>query len=304
MHNQFDDIIKAILESYKTLGGINHLEGPNLPSRQSIIDIVNEFQTVIFPGYRDAAELESTNIKYILGEKIARIAKNLAIEVEKSTRYYCKLVNDAHKTCNCAEEARQITYELLAQIPDIRAKVQLDVEAAFLGDPAASSREDIILSYPGVEAIMIYRIAHELWLKKVPFIPRMMSEYMHSKTGVDIHPGAEIGSSFFIDHGTGVVIGETTTIGNHVKIYQSVTLGALSVKKEYTSKKRHPTICDHVTIYAGAKILGGETVIGEGSIVGGNVWLVSSVPPYSNIAYKPENYIMKPGIYKDMDFQI
>ena len=304
MNTKLDGIINAILDSYKALGGINHLEGPNLPSRQSIITIVDELESIIFPGYRDEANLETLNMKYILGEKISRIAINLSLEVEKSMRYYCKLINDENKTCVCREEAEQITGSLLAEIPEIRRRVQLDVEAAFRGDPAASSREEIILSYPGVEAIMIHRVAHELYKKKVPFIPRIMSEYMHSKTGVDIHPGAEIGDSFFIDHATGVVIGETAIIGNNVKIYQGVTLGALSVKKEYSSRKRHPTIEDDVTIYAGAKILGGETVIGRGSVIGGNVWLVSSVPPNSNIVYKPENYTLKPGTYKDMDFQI
>ena len=304
MKNRLDRIITAILDSYQTQGGINHLEGPNLPSRQSIIHIVNELESLIFPGYRDEANLESVNIKYIIGEKIARIARNLSSEVEKSLRYYCKLKDDPGKECNCRIEAEQVTCDLLEKIPEIRRMVKLDVEAAFLGDPAAKTQEEIILSYPGVEAIIIHRVAHELWIKKIPFIPRIMNEYMHSKTGVDIHPGAQIGDYFFIDHGTGVVIGETTIIGNHVKIYQGVTLGALSVKKEDGDHKRHPTIEDEVTIYAGARILGGNTVIGKGSVIGGNVWLVSSVPPNSNLVYKPENYTLRSGKMDATDFHI
>ena len=166
----------------------------------------------------------------------------------------------------------------MEELPEIKRKITLDVEAVFKGDPAAKSKEEIILSYPGLEAILIYRIANFLYTNGVPIIPRIMSEYIHGKTGIDINPGATIGESFFIDHGTGIVIGETTVIGNNVKIYQGVTLGALSVKKELKNKKRHPTIEDDVTIYAGATILGGETIIGRGSTIGGNTWVTHSIP--------------------------
>ena len=175
----------------------------------------------------------------------------------------------------------------LAGIPAVRRRVSRDVEAADRGDPAARSAEEVILSYPGVEAILVHRLAHELWVRGVAMIPRMMSEYIHGKTGIDIHPGASIGDSFFIDHGTGVVIGETAVIGDNVKLYQGVTLGALSVQKENADRKRHPTIEDEVTIYAGATILGGETVVGRQSIIGGNVWLTASVPPRSRIYHSP-----------------
>jgi serine O-acetyltransferase len=176
---------------------------------------------------------------------------------------------------------------LLDDVPGIRRKVGRDVDAACRGDPAARSSEEVILSYPGVEAIMVHRIAHDLWTREVAMIPRMMSEYIHGKTGIDIHPGASIGDSFFIDHGTGVVIGETSTIGDNVKLYQGVTLGALSVRKELANRKRHPTLEDDVTVYAGATILGGDTVIGRGSTIGGNVWLTTSVPPGSHIYHTP-----------------
>jgi serine O-acetyltransferase len=183
----------------------------------------------------------------------------------------------------CSEKAQDIADELLRALPDIRAKLNLDVQAAFEGDPAATSEAEVIVAYPGLAALTAHRIAHFLYQREVPLLPRIMSEYIHHQTGIDIHPGANIGDSFFIDHGTGVVIGETTSIGDNVKIYQGVTLGALSVKKSLAKEKRHPTIEDNVTIYAGATILGGDTVIGHDSVIGGNVWLVQSVPPFSRV---------------------
>ncbi len=196
-------------------------------------------------------------------------------------------MKDCTRHEDCRGEAEELVHDLLCRIPEIRRRVSRDVEAANRGDPAARSSEEVILAYPGVEAIMVHRIAHELWVREVAMIPRMMSEYLHGKTGIDIHPGADIGDSFFIDHGTGVVIGETTVIGANVKLYQGVTLGALSVQKELANRKRHPTLEDDVTVYAGATILGGDTVIGRGSVIGGNVWLTSSVPPGSRIYHTP-----------------
>lgn len=304
MRQTIDESVQGVLVSYERLGGINHLEGANLPSRRSVTRIVDELDALIFPGFRDEENLDIHNLKYIIGEKMTRVARNLIDEVAKSLRYMCKIQEDCDKQGDCRGEAEKKILTLLSKIPDIRQKVKLDVEAAFTGDPAAKSHEEIILSYPGVEAILIHRIAHELWLLDVPLIPRMMSEYVHGKTGIDIHPGAKIGMSFFIDHGTGVVIGETTEIGNDVKVYQGVTLGALSTKKEDGDKKRHPTIEDDVTIYAGATILGGNTVIGKGSIIGGNVWLLSSVPPFSKIYNQPGNYVYKPSERELADFQI
>jgi serine O-acetyltransferase len=304
MTNELDPLVSAILDSYENLGGINHLEGPNLPSRQSVAGIVEELESLIFPGFRDEANLERINLNYILGEKIARIAKTLINEAEKSLRYTCKIRDQCKRTGHCLAEAEERILRILAKVPEIRKTVQIDVEAAFRGDPAAKSHEEIILSYPGIEAVIMYRIAHEFWLEDIPLIPRMMSEHIHGKTGIDIHPGAAIGESFFIDHGTGVVIGETTVIGNNVKIYHGVTLGARSVVKEEANKKRHPTIEDDVTIYPGATILGGETVIGKGSIIGGNVWLLSSVPPYSKVYYQSENLVSRHGDWDSPDYQI
>ncbi len=226
-------------------------------------------------------------MRYAIGEKVSVVSRTLAVEVEKSLRYTCRQRKDCGRHEDCAGEASEIVRDLLKKIPEIRTRVDRDVKAAFRGDPASRSPEEIILSYPGVEAIMVHRIAHELWVREVAMIPRMMSEAVHATTGIDIHPGAVIGDSFFIDHGTGVVVGETAVIGDNVKIYQGVTLGALSVRKELANRKRHPTIEDEVTIYAGATILGGGTVVGRGSVIGGNVWLTESVPPNSRIYHNP-----------------
>ncbi len=287
MDKELDTVIDRILDSYRALGGINHLEGPNLPSRQSIARIVEDLQSLIFPGFRSEENLDLASMRYAIGEKVIMVARALSVEVEKSIRYACRITNDCGRHQDCQGEAEELVRELLIAIPGIRARVSLDVAAANRGDPAARSDEEVILAYPFVEAIMVHRIAHELYVRGVAMLPRMMSEYVHGKTGIDIHPGAEIGDSFFIDHGTGVVIGETSVIGANVKLYQGVTLGALSVQKELANKKRHPTLEDDVTIYAGATILGGNTVVGRGSIIGGNVWLVESVPPHSRIYHQP-----------------
>jgi serine O-acetyltransferase len=286
-HDSVDDIVESILASYRELGGINHIEGANLPSRQSVERIVEDLESLIFPGYRAEERLALASMRYAIGEKVVSLTRALSVEVEKSLQYTCRIRNDCHRHEDCQGEAEEIVRALLEDIPAIRRRISRDVEAADRGDPAARSPEEVILSYPGVEAILVHRIAHELWERGVSMIPRMMSEYIHGKTGIDIHPGARIGDSFFIDHGTGVVIGETTIIGDNVKIYQGVTLGALSVQKENANKKRHPTIEDAVTIYAGATILGGSTVVGRESIIGGNVWLTESVPPGSRIYHNP-----------------
>ncbi len=296
MLEQLHEITDAIVESYRQIGGINNLDGPNLPSRRGIELIIADLESLIFPGYRVGDALEPEDIKYTIAERITRLSRNLANELQRSLCFrrrsegspLCAGHGIGGRTSRCRSEGEELAVEILRLLPAIRERVQLDVEAAFQGDPAARSREEIILAYPGVEAIIIHRIAHELWVRNVPLIPRMMSEYIHGKTGIDIHPAAQIGDYFFIDHATGVVIGETTVIGNRVKIYQGVTLGALSVRKEEGHRKRHPTIEDDVTIYAHATILGGDTVVGRGSIVGGNVWLTRSVSAGSKIYHRAE----------------
>ncbi len=312
MFNSLGIVVEEILDSYERIGGINHIGGPNLPSRQSIVRIVTDLESVIFPGYREDDMLYPEDVKFAIAERIARLASNLSTEIQKSLCFKLRKEgsvnpdepNDFRRMSTCRDTAEELASLLLGMIPGIRERVKRDVEAAFDGDPAAQSHEEVILSYPGVEAIIVHRIAHELWIRKIPLIPRMMSEYIHGKTGIDIHPGATIGDSFFIDHATGVVIGETTVIGNRVKIYQGVTLGALSVRKDEAFKKRHPTIEDDVTIYSGATILGGQTVIGRGATIGGNVWLTSSVPAGSTIYNRPADLIMRGGRGEFRDYQI
>ena len=241
---------------------------------------------LIYPGFRENQGLDHNNLRLITAEKVNHLARHLIREIEKSLAFSVRLGSLGCGNTGCHAAAELITESFFGELPAIRRVLSLDMQANFRGDPAAKSFEEVILSYPGFQAITVHRLANYLWKAQVPLIPRMMSEMIHGRTGIDIHPGAEIGESFFIDHGTGVVIGETTVIGKNVKIYQGVTLGALSVKKEAAGSKRHPTIEDDVTIYSNATILGGETVIGKNSVIGGNVWITGSVPPntvvYSN----------------------
>ena len=281
-----DMLIDGILDSYDRYGGINRSDGENFPNRQNVLKVLSELQSLIFPGFKNAEDIRPTSIRYITGSKVNNIISLLTTEIQKALVYAvtqqkgnAKNIENSH----CFKLAEQTSFALLEEIPEIRRKLMLDVIASYKGDPAAKSNEDVILSYPGLQAIQVYRIAHFLHENGVPIIPRIMSEYIHSRTGIDINPGAKIGESFFIDHGTGVVIGETCIIGNNVKIYQGVKLGAHSVKKELMNKKRHPTIEDDVTIYAGATILGGDTIIGKGSTIGGNTWVTKSVAPNSVI---------------------
>ncbi len=278
-----DTLLTEILDSYEQVGGIN-LDGVNqFPNREAVIRLLKDLQALVFPGFLTAETLDSANLRHLTGERIHRIVASLTQETKKALLYVCDA--SCVNTNTCLHLAQNTSLALIEEIPEIRRKINLDAKAAMEGDPAAKSVEEVILSYPGLEAILVHRIAHFLCENGVPIIPRIMSEYIHGKTGIDIHPGAKIGESFFIDHGTGLVIGETTIIGNNVKLYQGVTLGALSVKKEMADKKRHPTIEDRVTVYPGATILGGNTIIGAGSVIGGNVWVTKSVPPNSTVRY-------------------
>lgn len=278
---EIDKLVNNILDSYEKYGLVNRSNEENFPNRQNVVSILSDLQTLIFPGFRAAEDIDLSNIRYVTGQKVNNIISKLTKEIQKALIY--TITNSSQDQTHvpqshCFKLAEQTSIALIEAIPEIRRRIQLDTIAAFNGDPAAKSNEEVILSYPGLEAILVHRIAHFLFSNGVPIIPRIMSEHVHGKTGIDIHPGATIGDSFFIDHGTGVVIGETCVIGNNVKIYQGVTLGALSVKKELQDKKRHPTIEDDVTIYAGATILGGKTTIGKGCTIGGNTWVTESVP--------------------------
>jgi serine O-acetyltransferase len=285
--------IEALAAAYDSQGLVNFSKGDNLPNRESIEDILRGLSELMFPGFRENAGLERDNLRLITGERVHHIARELIGEVEKSIVFSVRqgVFSCGHGGCHAAAELIADTF--FGELPGIRHALILDMKAAFKGDPAARSEEEVILSYPGFEAITVHRLAHFFWKCQVPLIPRMMSELVHSRTGIDIHPGAEIGESFFIDHGTGVVIGETTVIGKNVKLYQGVTLGALSVKKELADRKRHPTIEDNVTIYSGATILGGETVIGRNSVIGGNVWITHPVPPDSTVYIRVGDQVME-----------
>ena len=285
-----DAIKQALLDSYARDGGINHLDGVNLPSQETVAEIARDFMHVLFPGYFQNTSLAKNDVSKWLDQILAKIEQRLSTEIEKALRFA--------KDSDPAANARRITTELLTQLPAIRRIVQTDVNAAFEGDPAAKNVEEIILAYPCVLVISLQRIAHVLYHQKVPLLPRMLTEFGHERTGVDIHPGARIGTHFFIDHCVGVVIGETATIGNHVKLYQGVTLGAKSFDVDGAGNpvkglKRHPDIGDYVTIYAGATILGGDTHIGAHSVIGGNVWLLESMPPNSVAYYKGEDLVIR-----------
>ena len=273
------DIVKKLVESFQQSGGINHIDQANLPSREAVVEITRNLLRLVFPGFYDD-EIHSNQVVAFTTELVETICQGLLRELHKS------LVYRPCENCNAADlaaTAERIAHEFLAELPQVRATLQTDVTAAYEGDPTAISNEEIILAYPGIEAIAVQRMAHQLYRRHVALIPRIMTEWAHNKTGIDIHPGAQIGSYFFIDHGTGVVVGETSVIGQRVKIYQGVTLGAKSFPKDAQGRvvkgtKRHPNIEDDVTIYAGATILG-DVTIGRGSILGGNVWLLESVPP-------------------------
>jgi len=283
---RLDKCIDLLMDNYDSHGMVNHSGSENLPGRESIDNIVLALEELLFPGYLENLCTDRESLHRITGEKVVKTAQVLCGELEKSLAFSARLGNLNCGNKGCRAVAALVVDEFFEEIPKIRMILAKDLEASVRGDPAAMSADEVILSYPGFQAIAVQRMAHFFWIKKIPLIPRMMSELVHRRTGIDIHPGAEIGESFFIDHGTGVVIGETAVIGKNVKIYQGVTLGALSVKKEESGHKRHPTIEDDVTIYANATILGGSTVIGRGSIIGGSVWITQSVPPESKVYNK------------------
>ncbi len=278
LDSRLADAISGILTSYREHGNINHLDGCNLPSRSEIADLLDDMMSLVFPGYFVHEQLDELTCRYFVGERCARILRRLETTIGRVLS-----VPEFSQTGDAStrRDATALALEFLQGIPDIRAVLDTDVQAALAGDPAATCAPQVITSYPGIEAVVVHRLAHRLFMLDVPLIPRMMSELVHSRTGIDIHPGATIGRSFFIDHGTGVVVGETSRIGERVKLYQGVTLGALSVRVSIDSQsleRRHPALEDDVTVYAGATILGGDTVIGRGSVIGGNVWLTHSVP--------------------------
>jgi len=290
METNRDELLNALLDSYEEVGGINHIDGANLPSKQTVEEITKLLLRLVFPGFYRSEDGSHRYLEDVTREKLDWVCKHLGREIVKSLEF------SLGPQSGVEEKARQIVCTFVSSLPDIRKQLKTDVEAAYAGDPAANSFEEIILAYPGLEAIAVQRMAHALHQQGKRLIPRMMTEWVHSRTGIDIHPGAEIGEYFFIDHGTGVVIGETCKIGNQVKIYHGVTLGARSTTdvENLRGQKRHPTIEDGVTIYPGATILGGETVIGKGSTINGNVFLTESIPPFSRVAHEKNALVVKP----------
>jgi serine O-acetyltransferase len=277
-------LTNQLIASYAKAGGINHLDGKNLPSKRAVTAITQDLLRLLFPGFFDEKLVHSSEIKVETTALLDSVLGKLEDEIRKSLEYHPP-TGLAKKEVNA--KAHELTMEFLGNLPRVREILQTDVEAAFDGDPAAASKEEIIVSYPFIEGIAVQRLAHELYLKDVALIPRIMTEWAHFRSGMDLHPGAKIGSHFFVDHCTGTVVGETAVIGNHVKMYHGVTLGAKSTSggQALRGNKRHPTIEDRVTIYPGATILGGETIIGAGSTIGGNVFIMDSVEPNSLVIY-------------------
>lgn len=278
MEHNTEQLVDRLLDSYRRYDDTARLEEDNILNKDTLIEIVENIRRIIFPGFFDNNRVRADYLKFLVGERLEFIQYHLQKQVARALGAQCGSCGDCQRSA-LSEKAEEIVYAFLEKLPTMRDYLATDIEAAYNGDPAAYSTDEIVFCYPGVFAITVYRIAHELWLLGVPMIPRIISEYAHGITGIDIHPGATIGKYFFIDHGTGIVIGETTQIGDNVKIYQGVTLGALSTRKGQQLKgvKRHPTIGDNVTIYSGTTILGGDTVIGNGATIGGNAFIVQSV---------------------------
>ncbi len=273
----------------------DHVTPEPVPSKDAIVDLIERARRILYPGYFIRLRLDEVNLGYYLGQEVTGFFEALAAQVTLSLRHEC--LRHGHPCIQCEERGQREGIRFLEAMPELRTMLATDVRASYEGDPAAKSYDEIIFSYPGLFAITVYRMAHQLHEQDIPLIPRIMSEHAHNLTGIDIHPGAHIGHSFFIDHGTGVVIGETSRIGDRVRIYQGVTVGALSVPAEAVEalrhQKRHPTVEDDVVIYANATILGGDTVIGARSVIGGNVWLTHSVPPDTEVFLKKPELVMK-----------
>lgn len=301
---QLPELTDRIVETYTTVGTINHLGHSPLPRLEVIVSVMEDLKDIIYPGYRRREGLHIGNVTYHVGDLIDGLHDKLTTQIARALHHEERVSEGSasgNEKIDYEEKGQQIAIEFLERLPELRQLLATDVQASFDGDPACKNLDEVIFCYPGLDAVTIYRLAHELHKLGVPFIPRMMTELSHKETGIDIHPGATIGNHFFIDHGTGVVIGETCNIGNHVKIYQGVTLGALSFKTDESGDlirgvKRHPTIEDRVVIYANATILGGKTTIGHDSIVGSSVWLTRSVGPRTTVVMEKPNLRLKSEI--------
>jgi len=285
MDESWKQIVADVVKSYDERGGLNNRDVHNMPSKRAVGAICEDLLRILFPGFHDDDAIHRNTVFDLTEERMSNVVHRLETQVRKSVR-----IGDPHRPTG---RTKPILLKFCKDLPEVRHLLHTDIQTAYEGDPAALSQEEIILSYPCMEAISIQRLAHRLYQSEVPIIPRMMTEWAHSRTGIDIHPGARIGSHFFIDHGTGLVVGETCRIGNRVKLYHGVTLGARSFAKDDDGRivkggKRHPDVHDNVTIYPNSTILGGETVIGENSTIGANVFLMHSVPPNSLVVHEPK----------------
>jgi serine O-acetyltransferase len=309
LKEQLPQLTRRIVQTYSQIGRIDHLGHCPLPKYDVVIAAVEDLKDILFPGYRRREGLHLGNILYHVGDVVDKLHDRLTTQIARALRHEARVVQQLEP---CEEEegdfeakGQAMAISFLERIPDIRAVLADDVQAAYAGDPACKNLDEVIFCYPGLEAVTVYRLAHELHLLNVPFIPRMMTEWAHTRTGIDIHPGASIGRHFFIDHGTGVVIGETCEIGDHVKLYQGVTLGALSFDTDESGnlvrgKKRHPTVEDRVVIYANATVLGGDTVLGHDSVIGSSVWLTRSVAPRTTVVLEKPRLRMRADLDLEM----
>ena len=288
LYENIPAVVKKLMKLLDDKNSFSHVEPIPIPSNESVVELIRQARRILFPGYFTQSTLAQANLEYYLGQEATCFLENLSRQIISAFQHDCFRLN--LPCTKCSEQGHIIALKIVQDLPAIKKLLDTDIRAAYEGDPAAKGYDEIIFSYPGLLAISIYRLANLLHKFKVPVIPRIMTEHAHSLTGIDIHPGATIGESFFIDHGTGVVIGETTEIGHHVRLYQGVTLGALSLPKDagdqFRYKKRHPTIEDDVIIYSNTTVLGGETVIGARSVIGGNIWITESVPPDTKVLLK------------------
>jgi serine O-acetyltransferase len=293
--SELPGIVDSLVALHGKEGRFSHIGPEPIPSRGVVIDIIERAVRIIYPGYFSLVRIDEINVPYLFGQQVTELFQILSEQSAFAIRHDCRRFD--LPCTRCEERGQGIAVDFLREIPHLQAMLAKDIAAAYEGDPASRYHDEVIFSYPGLFAVTVYRIAHLLLTLGVPLIPRIMTEYAHGRTGIDIHPGVEIGESFFIDHGTGVVIGETSIIGNRVRLYQGVTLGALSLGRDecdrLRNQKRHPTIEDEVIIYANATVLGGSTVIGARSVIGGNVWLTESVPADTTVFLKKPGLIFK-----------
>ncbi len=290
-----------MVDAWKTEEYYDHISPVALPSDDAIVEIIHKARSILFPGYFTKAKLNQSNLEYFIGQETTALYEMVVDQVSMAVRHHCR--RNVLPCSNCEEASYHIAYAFIERLPHVTELLTADIKATLTGDPATKSPDEVIFCYPGLLATTVYRLAHEMYKLNVPIIPRIMTEYAHGQTGIDIHPGATIGPGLFIDHGTGVVIGETTVIGRGVRLYQGVTLGALSLPRDagerLYKKKRHPTIEDNVIVYSNTTILGGDTVIGKGSVIGGNIWLTESVEPGTKVLLKKPELIYSGSAKKD-----